>query len=38
MKTLVSILVALSVLGSIIGPANALDPKSFYGQQERWSH
>jgi hypothetical protein len=37
MKTIVSILVALSVLAGIAGSANALDTKTFWEQQERQS-
>jgi hypothetical protein len=35
MKTIVSALVALSVLAGIAAPASALDAKSFYAQQDR---
>jgi hypothetical protein len=35
MKTIVSALVALSVLAGIAAPASALDAKSFYSQQDR---
>ena len=35
MKTIVSALVALSVLTSMAASANALDAKSFYEQLER---
>ena len=38
MKTIVSILVALSVLAGVAGSANALDAKSFYEQQDRQSY
>ena len=38
MKTIVSILVALSVLAGIAGSANALDTKTFWEQQERQSY
>jgi hypothetical protein len=34
-KTIVSALVALSILAGIAGPAAALDAKNFYDQQER---
>ncbi len=37
MKTIVSALVALSVLAGIAGPASAFDAKSFYEQQDRQS-
>jgi hypothetical protein len=35
MKTLLSVLVALSVTAGIAGSANALDAKSFYEQFDR---
>ena len=35
MKTIVSALVALSVLAGIAAPASALDANSFYAQQDR---
>ena len=35
MKTIVSALVALSVLAGIAAPASALDAKSFFAQQDR---
>ena len=35
MKTIVSALVALSVLAGIAGPAAAVDAKMFYEQQDR---
>jgi hypothetical protein len=38
MKTIVSVLVALSVLAGIAGSASALDPKTFYEQQDRQSY
>jgi hypothetical protein len=39
MKTVVSALIALSVLAGIAAaPAAAFDAKSFYDQQERESH
>jgi hypothetical protein len=38
MKTIVSALIALSVLAGIAAPANALDAKAFYEQQDRQSH
>ena len=38
MKTIVSALIALSVLAGVAGPANALDAKAFYEQQDRQSH
>jgi len=37
MKTIVSALIALSVLAGARVPANALDPKTCFDQQERWS-
>ena len=38
MKTFIATLIAASVLGLVALPANALDPKEFYGQQDRASH
>jgi hypothetical protein len=38
MKTIVSALIALSVLAGIAAPASALDAKQFYEQQDRASH
>ena len=38
MKTIVSALVALSVLAAITAPASAFDAKTFYEQQERQIH
>ena len=38
MKTIVSALIALSVLAGIAAPASALDAKHFYEQQDRASH
>ena len=35
MKTVLSALVALSVLAGIAAPASAFDAKSFYEQQDR---
>ena len=35
MKSIVSALIALSVLAGIAAPASALDAKQFYEQQER---
>ena len=35
MKTIVSTLIALSVLGLIAPPASAFDAKTFYEQQDR---
>jgi hypothetical protein len=35
MKTIVSALIALSVLASIAAPASAFDAKSFYEQADR---
>ena len=37
MKTLIMALVTLSVVTSMAPVANALDSKSFYEQQDRWS-
>jgi hypothetical protein len=38
MKTIISALIALSVLAGIAVPASALDPKTFYEQQDRQSY
>jgi hypothetical protein len=38
MKTIVSALIALSVLAGIAAPASALDARHFYEQQDRASH
>jgi hypothetical protein len=38
MKTLMSVLVALSVLAGVAASANAFDTKTFYDQQDRESH
>ena len=38
MKTIVSALIALSVLATVAAPASAFDAKSFYGQQDRQAH
>jgi hypothetical protein len=38
MKTIVSTLIALSVLAGVVAPANAIDAKTFYEQQDRSSH
>ena len=38
MKTIVSALIALSVLAGIAAPASAMDAKAFYEQQDRVSH
>jgi hypothetical protein len=35
MKTIVSVLIALSVLAGIAAPASAFDAKSLYDQQDR---
>jgi hypothetical protein len=35
MKTIVSVLIALSVLAGIAAPAGAFDAKSLYDQQDR---
>jgi hypothetical protein len=37
MKTIASTLIVLSLLAGIAAPANALDAKSFYEQQDRQS-
>jgi hypothetical protein len=37
MKTIVSALIALSVIAGIAAPASAFDAKSFYDQQDRQS-
>jgi hypothetical protein len=37
MKTIVSALIALSVLAGIAAPSSAFDAKSFYEQQDRHS-
>jgi hypothetical protein len=38
MKTIVSTLIALSVLAGVAAPANAIDAKAFYAQMDRYSH
>ena len=38
MKTLLSALVALSVLATFAAPASAFDAKGFYDQQNRQAH
>jgi hypothetical protein len=38
MKTIVSALIALSVLAGIAAPASAFDAKTFYAQQDRVSY
>ena len=38
MKTIVSALVALSVLAGIAAPVSAMDAKTFYEQQDRVSY
>jgi hypothetical protein len=38
MKTIVSALIALSVLAGIAAPVSALDAKTFYEQQDRMSY
>jgi hypothetical protein len=38
MKTIISTLIAVSVLGLVALPANAFDPRGFYEQQDRASH
>ena len=35
MKTIISTLIALSILAGIAGPLAAMDPKTFYEQQDR---
>jgi len=37
MKSVIAVLMALSVLTGVAGAANALDAKNFYEQQERLS-
>ena len=37
MKSIVSALIALSVLAAVAAPASAFDAKSFFEQQERQS-
>ena len=38
MKTIASLLLALSVLAGIAAPAGALDTKTFWEDQDRQSH
>jgi len=38
MKTIAATLIALSVLAGIAAPANALDVKTVWDQQDRQSH
>jgi hypothetical protein len=38
MKSVISALVALSVLTAIVAPASALDAKSFYEKQDRQAY
>ena len=38
MKTIVSALIALSVLASVAAPASAFDAKTFYAQVDRTSY
>ena len=38
MKTIVSALIALSVLTSVAAPASAFDVKGFYERMDRYSH
>jgi hypothetical protein len=38
MKTIVSALIALSVLAGIAAPASAMDAKTFYEKQDRVSY
>jgi hypothetical protein len=37
MKTILSALIALSLITTTAGRVNALDAKGFYDQQDRWS-
>ena len=37
MKTILSALIALSLITTIAGRVNALDATGFYDQQDRWS-
>jgi hypothetical protein len=38
MKTMLSVLIALSVLAGVAAPASAFDAKDFYEQQGRQAH
>jgi hypothetical protein len=38
MKTIASIVLALTVLAGIVAPAAAMDAESFFAQQDRQSH
>jgi len=38
MKTIISVMLVLSALAGVAGPANAFDAKTFYEQQERQIH
>ena len=38
MKTIMSALIAMSVLAGVAAPASALDTKTFWEQQERQAH
>jgi len=38
MKTIISVMLALSALAGVAGPASAFDAKTFYEQQERQIH
>ena len=38
MKTIASVMLALTVLAGIVAPASAMDAKSFFSQQDRESH
>ena len=38
MKTIASVLIALSVLAGIAAPASAFDSETFWSQQERQSY
>jgi len=38
MKTIISVMLALSTLAGVAGPASAFDAKTFYEQQERQIH
>jgi acid phosphatase class B len=38
MKTIISSLIALSILAAVAAPASAFDAKTFYEQQGRQNH
>jgi len=38
MKSILTVLIALSVLAGIAAPASAFDARGFFQHQERWSH